>query len=191
MIEETEKNRQGGSMMIREVTYHDAGRIAEIYGYYVVNTPTSFEIDPPSAEDMEKKIRELKADGYPWLVYEEDGRILGYAYASRFREREAYRYTVEVSVYLDLEVRGKKIGHALMESLLEKVRAMGFYTVVSIVTTPNERSERLFRSLGFEYVGTFRNIGYKLGAWRSVSQFSLKLKDYDESPSMPPRSREE
>lgn len=172
--------------MIRAVTYQDAGRIAEIYGYYVVNTPTSFEIDPPSAEDMEKKIRALKADGYPWLVYEEGGNVLGYAYASRFREREAYRYTVEVSVYLDLEARGKKIGHALMEKLLEKVRAMGFYTVVSIVTTPNERSERLFRSLGFEYVGTFRNIGYKLGAWRSVSQFILKLKDYDESPSMPP-----
>lgn len=173
--------------MIRAVTYSDAGRIAEIYGYYVVNTPTTFELEPPSSADMEKKIRDLEAEGYPWLVYEDDGAVLGYAYASRFREREAYRYTVEVSVYLDLEARGKRIGRELMDRLLEKVREMGFYTVVSIVTTPNERSERLFRSLGFQYVGTFRNIGYKLGAWRSVSQYSLQLKEYDESPSMPER----
>lgn len=173
--------------MIRAVTEKDAGRIAEIYGYYVVNTPTTFELEPPSRVDMEHKIRDIQADGYPWLVYEEEGTVMGYAYASRFREREAYRYTVEVSVYLDLESLGHRIGHELMERLLGMVREMGFYTVVSIVTTPNERSEKLFRSLGFQYVGTFRNIGYKLGAWRSVSQYSLQLKEYDESPSMPER----
>lgn len=171
--------------MIRTVTEKDAGRIAEIYGYYVANTPATFDLDPPSREDMEEKIRDILADGYPWLVYEEEGTVMGYAYASRFREREAYRYTVEVSVYLDLEARGRQIGRELMERLLERVREMGFYTVVSIVTTPNERSERLFRALGFQYVGTFRNIGYKLGAWRSVSQYILQLKEYDESPSMP------
>lgn len=162
--------------MIRNVTPDDAARIVEIYDYYVNNTSISFEVTTPSIEEMKRRINEYTKK-YPWLVYVVDGNIIGYAYASKFREREAYKNTVVLSVYFSKDFCGKNYGKEIMRALIERLKELGFYTAIAGVTYPNERSEGLFRSLGFEYVGIYKNVGYKNGELHSVMEFLLPLRE--------------
>lgn len=164
--------------MIRNVTCEDAEKISEIYEYYVNNTSISFELVPPSVDEMKSRIKEY-TQKYPWLVYEINGGIVGYAYASKFRERKAYGNTVELSVYLSKDFCRKGYGKEIVKALIERLREMGFYTAIAGITYPNEKSEHLFMSLGFEYVGTYKNVGYKNGKWHSVMEFLLPLRAYD------------
>ncbi len=168
---------KGMLKMIRSVRVEDAARILEIYDYYVNNTSVSFEITTPGINQMQDRITEYTKK-YPWLVYELEGKIIGYAYATKFREREAYKYTVVLSVYFSKDYCGRGYGKEIMLALIERLKEMGFYTAIAGVTYPNEKSEGLFRSLGFEYVGMYKNVGYKNNEWHSVKQFLLPLRPY-------------
>jgi phosphinothricin acetyltransferase len=162
-------------MRPRAATPDDAAAIAEIYAPFVTGSAVSFETDPPDAAGMRARIQ---AGGglYPWLVGEaEDGSVLGYAYAARFRDRPAYRFTVETSVYLRADATGRGFGRRLYGPLIETLEARGFTQAVASVTLPNAASVRLHERLGFERAGTYRQVGWKLGAWHDVGLWQRTL----------------
>jgi L-amino acid N-acyltransferase YncA len=161
---------------IRSATGADASRIAEIYAPYVRDTPASFEIDPPRTQEMLGRIG-AGARTYPWLVAEDGAAVVGYAYGGEFRRRAAYRWSAEVSVYIDMNRRSRGAGRALMNRLLDELRAGDFANAFAGVTLPNPASVRLFESLGFEPIGVFRNVGYKFGAWHDVGWWQLPLRE--------------
>lgn len=163
--------------MIRNAKIEDAESIQRIYRYYVENTAISFEYDAPSALEMERRIQHYQ-ENYPFLVLEENGRIMGYAYGSRYRDRRAYDFTAEISVYIDKEEIGKGYGKSLALELLEQLREISIYTVIAILTSGNERSLGMFLSLGFKLAGKLENVGYKQGKWQSIAELILPLKDY-------------
>jgi L-amino acid N-acyltransferase YncA len=150
---------------VREATARDAAACAAIYAPYVTDTVISFEEQPPSEADMAERI----AAAVLWLVLEDEGRVVGYAYAGRFMERAAYRWACEVSVYLERGRRRTGAGRALYEVLLPHLAERGYRAAIAGMTLPNPASEGLHASLGFEPVGTYRDIGYKGGAWHDVA----------------------
>jgi L-amino acid N-acyltransferase YncA len=160
---------------IRAATTEDAGAIAAIYAPYVIGTPATFETEPPTAAAMTKRIERL-IPTHPWLVAE-DERLVGYAYTAPFHHRPAYAPSVEVSVYVADDARGRGIGKALLEAILRELRQRGFANVLAGVALPNDTSVRLFEGAGFEHVGTYRKIGHKLGAWHDVGWWQLRLSD--------------
>jgi phosphinothricin acetyltransferase len=162
-------------MMIRPVNAGDARDICGIYNHFVENTAVSFEERPVPVSEMESRIREISA-AYPWFVREEEGAVLGYAYANRFRDRAAYRYTAELSIYVKSGHEGKGIGGGLFARLLEAVRESSLHVLVSAITVPNERSVGLHEKFGFVRTALFKEIGYKLGGWRDVGYWELVLK---------------
>lgn len=164
--------------MIRNAKPEDAGSIQRIYSHYVENTAISFEYDAPSALEMERRISQYQKH-YPYLVLEENGRILGYAYGSRYRERRAYDFTAEVSVYIDKDELGKGYGKKLALELIEQLRKQEIYTVIAILTSGNERSLGMFLSLGFKLAGNLENVGYKQGQWRGITELILPIKEYE------------
>ena len=154
-------------MILRLATENDAAGVAEIYDPIVRSTPTSFEIDPPGAEEMARRIRET-LPAYPWLVCEDRGRIAGYAYAGRHKPRAAYQWAVETSVYIHPDFQRRGIGRGLYESLFRILAAQGYFTAYAGATLPNAGSVRLHEACGFQTVGIYRNAGYKNGAWHDV-----------------------
>jgi len=171
-------------MDIRFVVPADAEALARIYAPYVTETSISFETVPPDAEEFADRIRSI-AQVYPWYVGEEGGSILGYAYASKHKERAAYRFSVDFAVYVDGRHIGRGLGRPLYSRLIETVTALGYYTAYGVVTLPNERSVALHESFGFERIGVFRNAGYKLGAWRDVGWWQLQLREPRVDPEEP------
>lgn len=167
---------------VRDATPADAAGCAAIYAPYVRDTTVSFETEPPTAAEMAGRIAAAR-QGHAWLVLEENGQILGYAYAGPFKARAAYRYACEVSVYLDPASRGTGGGRALYAALFERLRRRGYRTVAAGMTVPNEASARLHRLLGFSPVGTWRRVGWKLGGWRDVAWFQLDLVDNEDPPA--------
>jgi L-amino acid N-acyltransferase YncA len=163
-------------MNIRSIQIADAESVRNIYAPFVSESATSFEIEPPDVAATEQRIRALK-DQYPWLVFESDGRVFGYAYASRHRERLAYQWCVEVSVYVDASMRRCGIGRALYLSLFDVLRRQGYVNAYAGITLPNPSSVRLHESLGFAPIGIFTKIGYKLGQWHDVAWLQLRLLD--------------
>lgn len=151
--------------MIRPATRDDAAACAAIYAPYVTDTAISFETEPPSAAQMATRIESSIA----WFVLEDDGRVVGYAYAGRFHPRAAYRWACEVSVYLEQGRRRTGAGRALYDVLLPHLAGRGYRMAIAGMTLPNEASAGLHRALGFEPVGTYRRIGYKFGAWWDVA----------------------
>jgi phosphinothricin acetyltransferase len=164
----------------------DAAACAAIYAPYVENGPISFEEHPPGAEEMGTRIEETTAT-HPWLVAESGGKVVGYAYACRHRERAAYRWSTDVSVYVDGAHHREGHGRRLYEALLEELRERGFWTVCAGVTLPNEASVALHEDLGFEPVGVYRRIGWKQGAWHDVGWWQLDLSPGAEDPPPEPR----
>jgi L-amino acid N-acyltransferase YncA len=164
--------------VIRHATQADAPAVAAIYAPLVRDTIISFEEEPPSAEEMAERI----ATSHVWLVAEEDGEVVGYAYAARFHPRAAYRWSAEASVYLSPEARGRGIGTRLVTELLERLKAMGFVNVFGGTALPNPASERLLESFGFKKVAHWEHVGFKLGAWHDVSWRQLTLQE----PTVPP-----
>jgi phosphinothricin acetyltransferase len=157
--------------MIRPVTASDAARIAEIYAPHVTDTAISFEETPPDADEIARRIE----SAHLWLVHDDDGVVTGYAYGTPWRSRHAYRFTVEVTVYVAAEHQGRGIGRSLYEELLTQLAARGFVTAVAGITLPNEPSVEFHRSLGFTYVGTFPSVGFKFDTWYDTGWMSRLL----------------
>jgi phosphinothricin acetyltransferase len=152
----------------------DAPACAAIYRPFVTDSATSFDEDPPSDAEFAEKIRRLSTT-HPFLVAVADGAVAGYAYAGPYRERVAYRWSAEVSVYIHPDHQGRGAGRALYARLLESLRRQGFRVAIAGITLPNEASLALHRSFGFTHVGTFTHVGYKAGAWRDVAFLELQL----------------
>ncbi|WP_329072284.1 GNAT family N-acetyltransferase [Amycolatopsis sp. NBC_01480] len=155
-------------MLIRDASASDAEACAAIYAPYVTDTAITFELEPPTVEEMTDRITKA-VKTHAWLVIEDEGRVVGYAYGGPYKERAAYRFSCEVSVYLELGRRRTGSGRALYEALFARLVERGFRTAVAGMTLPNDASAGLHRALGFEPVGTYRRIGWKHGAWRDVA----------------------
>jgi phosphinothricin acetyltransferase len=170
---------------VRDATDDDAGPCAAIYAPYVAETTVSFEDEPPSAEEMGRRIAVARR-AHAWLVLEEDGEVVGFAYAVPLKERAAYRWSCEVSVYLARGRGGAGRGRALYEALFARLAERGYRQAIAGMTLPNEPSARLHRALGFEPIGVQRRIGWKHGAWRDVAWVQRSLSD-DDGPPVEPR----
>lgn len=164
-------------MIVRDARPDDAAACAAIYAPYVLDTPISFETEPPSTEQMAERIT-LAQRMHAWLVLD-GSAVHGYAYGSLFKARAAYRFSCEVSVYLELGPRRTGAGRALYEALFERLAARGYRTVVAGMTLPNDASIGLHRALGFELVGTYRRIGWKHGQCHDVMWMQRSLVDDD------------
>ncbi len=160
--------------MIRLARTSDAGALLAIYAHQVEVGVATFEIEPPSLGDFEARIAQTLR-GWPWLVFEEQGVAVGYAYASGHRSRAAYQWTVEVSVYVREDFHKRGVGRALYGVLFEVLRHQGFAVALAGITLPNAGSVRLHESMGFEPVGVYKAVGFKFGAWRDVGWWSLNL----------------
>lgn len=155
------------SVQIRLAEVSDAEAMLDIYAPIVRATAVSFELEPPTIAAFRERIATYTRTA-PWLVCQIDGGVAGYAYAAPFRPRPAYQWTVEVTVYVAVGFRRRGIARGLYTALLELLRMQGFVTVVGIIALPNLESVALHESLGFELVGIFRRIGFKLGAWHDT-----------------------
>ena len=169
-------------LTIRDADERDAAACARIYRPYVTDTAVSFEAEPPSSEEMAARI-EQAIRTYAWLVAELDGHAVGYAYGGPFAAREAYRWSCEVSVYLEAGRRRTGAGRALYEVLLPRLSERGFRTAVAKMTLPNEASVGLHAAMGFRPVGVHTRIGYKHGAWHDVAITQLELVPGDGPPA--------
>lgn len=153
--------------LIRPAGPEDAAAIAAIYRPAVVDSAISFEIEAPDAAEMARRIAAVSAT-HLWLVAEQAGAVLAYAYASRYRDRPAYRWTVETAIYVAEAARGRHIGAPLYRALLERLTARGFVTAIAEMTAGNAASAALHRRLGFAQVGTWAGVGFKHNAWHDV-----------------------
>jgi L-amino acid N-acyltransferase YncA len=173
-------------IVIRAATTADAGAIAAIYSPFVSAGTVSFETDPPDARAMRGRMEASKGL-YPWLVAtngEEDG-VLGYAYAGPFRDRPAYAWVVETSIYLAGDAQRRGVGRLLYEALIDTLRAQGFTQAIGVVTLPNDASIRLHEQVGFRRAGVYREIGYKMGRWIDVGFWQCELNDSRVPPPSP------
>lgn len=159
-------------MEIREVTLEDAEKVAEIYNYYIQNTHHTFETEPLSAEQMRERIQKI-IKNYPYLVAEENGEILGYAYATQFKLRQAYAFSAEVSIYVKNDAKKRGIGTSLYDELFEELEDSDVHAIVAGIALPNDGSVRFHEKLGFKKVAHFREVGYKLGRWIDVGYWEL------------------
>jgi L-amino acid N-acyltransferase YncA len=164
----------------------DAPACAAIYAPHVKGSPVSFEERAPEAAEMAARI-ERYGYSHAFLIAEREGRVVGYAYATAFNERPAYRWSTSVSVYVAEEARGGGVGCSLYNALFDRLRERGFRMACAGITLPNEASVGLHESLGFELVGVNREIGWKEGAWRDVGWYQLELSPAPEGPPSEPR----
>jgi phosphinothricin acetyltransferase len=172
---------------IRPASVDDAPRLASIYDPIVSDTAVSFELKPPGPSEMARRIGEVTAT-HPWLVAEDGSTILGYAYARKFAERPAYRWSVETTVYVDQGHRGRGVGRTLYAALLELAALWGFANAFAGIALPNPASESLHRAVGFSLIGVFPRVGHKMGEWRDVAWWHRPLSHVDPPrvPAPPP-----
>ena len=163
-------------MLIRPVGNSDAGRLADIYGYYVQHTTVTFEIDPPSADEMLRRIAAY-TQLYPWLVCEMEEGVAGYAFAWRYKDRPSYRYAAELSVYVDKDLVGRGIGSRLFGDLIESLKKTPAAVLIAGVALPNEPSVRLLERFGFREVAVFEKVGYKFDTWIDVGYWDREIKE--------------
>jgi phosphinothricin acetyltransferase len=162
----------------------DAAACAEIYAPYVTAGVASFEEEPPDATEMRRRI-ETTAERYPWLVAERDGDLVGYAYGTLHRARRAYRWVVEVTVYVDARRHRTGVGRGLYQALLPLLARQRLQVAVAGITLPNDASVALHESLGFQPVGIYRDFGYKFGAWHDVGWWQARLAPVTAEPQEP------
>jgi L-amino acid N-acyltransferase YncA len=169
---------------IRLATEDDAAAVAAIYAPVVLETPVSFELVPPDAAEIRSRMREILKVG-PYLVREDDGEVVGYAYAGAFRARPAYRFTVETSVYIRADARGRGVGRSLYGVLLPCLVEQGYRRAIAGVTLPNAASVGLHEAMGFRPVGVFRNVGFKFGTWHDVGFWEREIAPHVAAPPEP------
>jgi len=169
---------------VRVATPADADAVAAIYAPYVLETAISFKEQPPAAAEMGARIAGLTRT-HPYLVYEEESQVLGYAYASPHLARPAYRWSANVSAYTDKDAHRRGIGRALYTELLSILRRQGFHSLFAGIALPNEKSVGFHEAFGFVYLGAYREVGFKLGRWHDVGWWRLGLADGP--PAMEPR----
>jgi L-amino acid N-acyltransferase YncA len=181
-----------GPIAIRAATADDAGAIAAIYAPYVLQGTVSFESEAPDAATMRARITE--SDGYyPWIVAvargegDEEHGLLAYAYAMRFRDRPAYRYVVETSIYVGDATQRQGVGRLLYEALVDTLRAQGFTQAIGVIALPNDGSITLHEAVGFRRAGVYREVGYKQGRWIDVGLWQCELND-SAIPPVEPRA---
>lgn len=170
-------------MIIRAATADDAEAMAAIYGHHVLNGFGTFETVPPDADWMDGRRRDVQGFGLPFLVAEEAGRVLGYAYAGPFRPRPGYRFTVEDSVYVAPDALGKGVGRAVLTPVLAACEALGLRQVVAVIgDSQNAASIGLHKSLGFEHAGIGKSFGFKHGRWVDIVWMQRSLNGGDSRP---------
>lgn len=163
------------SVSVRAALATDADAIARIYNYYVENTVITFEEEPVAPEIMAIRMADIRAANLPWLVAELAGAVAGYAYASKWKVRSAYRYSVETTIYLEPGREGRGIGRRLYTELLSLLRVRGIHVAIGGAALPNDASVALHEKLGFERVATFRQVGFKHDRWVDVAYWQLVL----------------
>lgn len=162
-------------MTIRTARPDDAAAIAAIYAPVVQDTPISFELEPPSADEMRARIQSV-LPRLPWLVsVDSAGEVQGYVYASRHRERAAYQWAVDTTVYVRADCRGLGVGRALYAALFDALVPLGYFQAFAGIALPNAASVGLHEAVGFTPIGVYRNVGYKMGAWRDVGWWQKTL----------------
>jgi L-amino acid N-acyltransferase YncA len=170
--------------VLRLATPADAQGILNIYAPYIEETSFTFETEVPSREEFANRINTYLIN-WPWLVCEVDGVIAGYAYAGRHRERTAYQWCVESSIYIHDDFQKAGIGKLLYTALFEILKIQGFRTVYAVINLPNEKSVTFHERFGFNYFATYENVGYKLGKWKNVGWWKLSLNEYGDEPDAP------
>lgn len=173
--------------MIREATAADLPAITALYGREVLTGTATFELDPPSLEAMTGRFEAVRAKSLPWLVAETDGVFAGYAYASPFRPRPAYRYGVEGSIYVEEAARGHGVGHALLSALIDRARSLGLRHIIGAISdsATSDASIALHERLGFRRVGAYHQVGWKLDRWLDVHLMQLDLDPIGAPPTAP------
>jgi L-amino acid N-acyltransferase YncA len=166
---------------IRVATPADAAAVLEIYGPFCDDSPITFETERPAIAEVENRIRKIN-ERFPWLICEKDDQVLGYAYAGPHRDRAAYRWSVDVAIYISGNHRGVGIGTALYTVLLELLRIQGYFKAYAGITLPNPASVRVHQRLGFSLIGIYKQVGYKAGAWHDVAWWDLSLQPADHPP---------
>lgn len=161
--------------MLRAATPADAAAIAAIYNHYVLHTIVTFEEEAVSADEITARIREVQGAGIPWFVWEENGRVLGYTYASKWKSRCSFRYSLETTVYLDKDATGRGLGRKLYTPLIEALRAQKYHALIGGISIPNPASIALHEKLGFQKIGHFREVGWKFNQWIDVGYWELVL----------------
>jgi len=161
--------------MLRAATIADAAGIAAIYNHYVLATIITFEEEAVTEAEMAQRLREVQQAGLPWLVWEESGRVVGYAYAGKWKARSAYRHTVESSLYLDKDWVGRGIGTELYVALLAELRTRKIHSVIGGIALPNAASVAISEKLGFRKIGHFEQVGWKFNRWIDVGYWELIL----------------
>lgn len=160
--------------MIRPVHINDAQELLDMYNYYVMNTTVTFDIEPLTLDVFKEKIKQIITE-YPFIVFEENNDILGYAYGSRFRPRAAYNYVAESTVYVKHTAHGNQIGSKLYAELIRLLKKTNLHTVLGVLTIPNEASIKLHEKFGFEQVANLREVGFKFGEWQHIGIWQLTL----------------
>lgn len=171
-------------MIIREARINDAGELSELYKYYVDNFPYSFEYVAPSAEEFSKRISDILIK-FPFFVCENDGEILGFAYAHQFKERKAYQWICETSIYSKYGCTQNGVGTMLYAKLIPALKNQGFVKAYAVLGCPNEGSEIFHKKMGFSLVATLPDIGYKLGSWHDIKYYVFELNAFSDDMPEP------
>lgn len=169
---------------IRIASPADAAAILKIYAPYIEKTSLTFETEVPSIESFAERIKNY-LETWPWLVFESKGVIGGYAYATRYRERVAYQWSTESSIYIADEFKGTGVARALYEALFDILKKQGFRNVYAVINLPNDTSVAFHEKCGFTYFATYEQVGYKLGKWKNVGWWRLILNDFGDEPGPP------
>jgi L-amino acid N-acyltransferase YncA len=167
--------KDAGGTSIRSVVADDADAIVAIYNHYVAQTIITFEEEPVSALEMRQRIADVQSASLPWLVAGHDSTVVGYAYATKWRARKAYRFSTEVTVYLDPDISGRGIGSMLYSALLTALRERNTHTAMGGIALPNQASVALHEKFGFKKVALFEQVGFKFNRWIDVGYWQLTL----------------
>ena len=163
------------AITIQNVAASDAEAMAGIYTYFVTETIITFEEVCVSSSEMRRRIERVRSDALPWFVAEQSGEIAGYAYASKWKERSAYRFCVEVTVYVKPGLEGKGIGSKLFSRLLDDLRHRGVHVAIGVIALPNQASIALHEKFGFRKAAHFKEVGFKFNQWIDVGDWQLIL----------------
>lgn len=188
-------DREDGTTMtyaIRDTRENDLGAVQAIYAYHVLHSSASFEEEPPSFDEMNRRHADVRERGLPHLVAEQDGRIVGYSYATPYRARSAYRFTVENSVYVDRDLHGAGIGRALLSSLIARCEEGDWRQMIAVIgDSTNAASIGLHASLGFRPIGTLHAVGFKFGRWLDTVLMQRDLGTRHREPCMAPSGKDD